>query len=109
VPNSGYSLMLRGRDHQHNFFAHASRLARHRQRALNVKFQMTSTNDVVKKRKAALASAKREIGIVNAVRFINQFTTGYGDYTRERDELFAGMTLDDIVSEIKRKRTQTQP
>jgi transposase-like protein len=38
----------------------------------------------------------REIGIVNTVRFINQFTTGYGDYTQERQELFAGMTLEDI-------------
>ena len=46
----------------------------------------------------------KEIGIVNTVRFINQFTTGYGDYTQERELLFADMTLDDIVSEIKRKR-----
>ena len=42
--------------------------------------------------------------IVNTVRFVNQFTTGYGDYTQEREQLFAGMTLDSIVSEIKRKR-----
>jgi hypothetical protein len=46
----------------------------------------------------------KEIGIVNTVRFINQFTTGYGDYTQERELLFADMTLDDIVSKIKRKR-----
>jgi hypothetical protein len=52
----------------------------------------------------ALKVLYREIGIVNTVRFINQFTTGYGDYTQERQELFAGMTLDDIVSAIKRKR-----
>jgi hypothetical protein len=52
----------------------------------------------------ALKVLCREIGIVNTVRFINQFTTGYGDYTQERQDLFAGMTLDDMVSEIKRKR-----
>ena len=52
----------------------------------------------------ALKVLYREIGIVNTVRFINQFTTGYGDYTQERQELFAGMTLDDMVSAIKRKR-----
>lgn len=46
----------------------------------------------------------KEIGIVNTVRFINQFTTGYGDYTQEREQLFAGMALDDMVFEIKRKR-----
>ena len=47
----------------------------------------------------------REIGIVNTMRFVNQFTIGYGDYTQEREDLFAGMPLDDIVSEIKRRRT----
>jgi hypothetical protein len=52
----------------------------------------------------ALKVLYKEIGIVNTVRFINQFTTGYGDYTQEREQLFADMTLDDIVSEIKRKR-----
>jgi hypothetical protein len=46
----------------------------------------------------------KEIGLVNTVRFINQFTTGYGNYTEEREQLFAGMTLDDIVSAIRQKR-----
>ncbi len=52
----------------------------------------------------ALKVLYKEIGIVNTVRFINQFTTGYGDYTQEREQLFADLTLDDVVSEIKRKR-----
>ena len=43
----------------------------------------------------------KEIGIVNTMRFVGQFTTGYGNYTEEREQLFAGMTLDDIVSQIK--------
>jgi len=45
----------------------------------------------------------KEIGITNTVRFINQYTTGYGNYTEERKALFADMTLDDIVTEIKQK------
>ena len=53
----------------------------------------------------ALKTLYKEIGIVDTVRFINQFTTGYGNYTQERQELFAGVTLDDIVSEIRRART----
>jgi hypothetical protein len=44
----------------------------------------------------------RELGSVDAVRFINQFTTGHGDYTSERDALFAGETLDQIVGDIKK-------
>ncbi|MFH1086557.1 MAG: hypothetical protein V1772_12455 [Chloroflexota bacterium] len=46
----------------------------------------------------------RELGIVNTVRFIGQFTVGFGNYTQERDELYAGLTLDDLVAEIKRRR-----
>ncbi len=46
----------------------------------------------------------REIGIVDTLRFINQYTAGCGDYTAQREELFVGMTLDNIVSEIKKGR-----
>jgi len=51
----------------------------------------------------------KEIGLVNTVRFINQFSAGYGNYTAERDELFAGMTLDDMISSIKRNRASPGP
>jgi len=51
----------------------------------------------------------REIGIVDTVRFINQYTAGYGDYTAQREELFAGMALDSIVSEIKEGRKRGRP
>jgi len=46
----------------------------------------------------------REIGVVNTVRFINQFTIGYGNYTAEREQLIGNLTVDEIVAEIKRKR-----
>jgi hypothetical protein len=49
----------------------------------------------------------KEIGIVNTVRFISQFTTGYGDYTQERSQLFADMTLKDWVAEINRMQKDT--
>jgi len=50
----------------------------------------------------------QELGPANTVRFVNQFTVGYGNYTEERQQLFAGMTLDDIVSEIKRGKERTE-
>jgi hypothetical protein len=52
----------------------------------------------------ALKVLYREIGIVNTVRFVNQFTTGYGNYSEERKQLFKEKTLDDIVNEIKHRR-----
>ena len=55
--------------------------------------------------KEALKILYKEMGIVDTVRFINQFTTGYGDYTQEREQLFKGMTLDNIISEVKKKQT----
>ena len=53
----------------------------------------------------------REIGLVDTIRFVGQFTVGYGDYTAERDELFGKMTLDDMIAEIKLRqgRASTQP
>lgn len=46
----------------------------------------------------------REIGLANTVRFINQFAAGKGNYTEDRKDTFAGMTMEDIVSEIRRRR-----
>ena len=45
-----------------------------------------------------------QIGVVDTFRFVNQFTTGHGDYTAERDAMFGHLTLDDIVSAIEKKR-----
>ena len=54
----------------------------------------------------ALAVLIKEIGVVNTVRFLNQFATGYGDYTAERDALFADLTLDELLAAIKQRPSQ---
>ncbi len=46
----------------------------------------------------------KELGVVDAVRFLKQFTQGYGDYTQERETLFANKSLDDVVREIEKRR-----
>jgi hypothetical protein len=43
----------------------------------------------------------REMGAADAARFISQFTTGYGDYTKERRELFKGLTIEEVVREVR--------
>ncbi len=58
--------------------------------------------------KEALEVLSKEIGIANTIRFINQFTMGYGDYTQERERIFEDMTLDEIVNEIKKVRIQSE-
>lgn len=54
----------------------------------------------------ALAVLMKEIGVVNTVRFLNQFTMGYGDYTAERDTLFADLTLDELLTAVKQRPSQ---
>jgi len=46
----------------------------------------------------------REIGPVNTARFLNQFTTGFGNYTQERDSLFDHLTVSEIAAQIQRER-----
>ena len=58
--------------------------------------------------KEALEVLSKEIGIANTIRFINQFTMGYGDYTQEREQIFKDMTLDEILNEIKKVRNQSK-
>ena len=42
----------------------------------------------------------KELGVVDAVRFLRQFSQGYGNYTQERENLFADKSLEDIIDEI---------
>ena len=65
---------------------------------------LTETRPLADITREAIHVLNKEVGIVNTLRFINQFTTGYGDYTQEREELFADLTLDDMVTEIKKSR-----
>ncbi len=44
----------------------------------------------------------REIGVVNTARFIQQFSSGYGNYTAERDQMIGDLSVDEIVAEIQR-------
>lgn len=46
----------------------------------------------------------REMGAADAARFIGQFTTGYGDYTEERKELFKDLTLEEAVDQIRSEK-----
>jgi len=57
----------------------------------------------------AIRVLSEQIGLVDTFRFINQFTTGCGNYTEERDALFGHLTLDDIVAAIAKKRSSQMP
>jgi hypothetical protein len=46
----------------------------------------------------AIHILSREMGVANTMRFLGQFATGSGNYTEEREALFGGLTLDEILS-----------
>lgn len=48
----------------------------------------------------------REMGVVDALRFLSQFSSGSGNYTKERQQWLDDLTLEQITSEIKAKRKQ---
>ena len=39
---------------------------------------------------------------VGATYFIRQFKTGYGDYTAERGKLHEGLTLEEIIANVRK-------
>lgn len=49
----------------------------------------------------AIELLSKKIGIANTVRFLNQFSTGYGNYTEERESLFKDLTLDEILKRMQ--------
>ena len=52
----------------------------------------------------ALRLLIQELGAVNTMRFLNQFTTGYGEYTEEKERRFGTMTVDAMVQAIRAQK-----
>lgn len=46
----------------------------------------------------------KELGYSGATKFILLYETGEGDYTKERKELFKGITIEEIIKEIKESK-----
>jgi hypothetical protein len=59
-------------------------------------------------RKAGLVAISKELGPLGLVRFLQQFETGSGDYTKERSQWLGKMDIKDIVTEIKRRRINAE-
>jgi hypothetical protein len=46
----------------------------------------------------------REMGLVDALRFLSQMRPGSGDYTKERGQWLNGLSLEQITSALKSKK-----
>jgi len=69
---------------------------------------ITEMRPLVEVNQQAIHLLYKELGVVDAVRFLKQFTQDYGNYTQEREPLFADKSLDDIVNEIEKRRKRAK-
>lgn len=69
---------------------------------------ITDLRPLIEVNQQAIHLLYKELGVVDAVRFLKQFTQGYGNYTQEREDIFANQSLEDIVSEIEKRRKTAQ-
>ncbi len=57
-------------------------------------------------RKRGFKALVDALGCVDAVRFLQQYDPGDGDYTKERHQWLSQLTLDDFRAYVQRKRQQ---
>jgi hypothetical protein len=65
---------------------------------------ITNIRPLVEINQQAIQLLYKQLGVVDTVRFLKQFTSGYGNYTQEREILFGQKSLDEIVTEIEKRR-----
>jgi hypothetical protein len=58
--------------------------------------------------KLGITALTKELGAAGAAYFLRQFDTGNGDYTAERDKLLDGITLDEIIENVRKLDAQQQ-
>lgn len=63
--------------------------------------QMMSLEQI---RIAGMEALARELGIVGMVRFMQQFETGHGDYSKDRHKWLDNQDMDAVVKRIQEKR-----
>ncbi|MBK9054489.1 MAG: hypothetical protein IPL78_27335 [Chloroflexi bacterium] len=50
----------------------------------------------------------QKLRLVDTIRFLQMFETGYGDYTQERHQWLDGQRVDEIAKQIRQKQTMKQ-
>jgi len=60
--------------------------------------QAMSLNEI---RKNGIDVLTEKLGTVGMIRFMQQDETGYGDYTKEREELLGNPSIEELAKNIK--------
>lgn len=65
----------------------------------------TTTATLEEIRRAGVEALRRELGVVGMVRFLQQFETGRGDYTEERQSFVGKHDVRSLAEEIQREQS----
>lgn len=57
---------------------------------------------------AGMEALARELGMVGMMRFLQQFETGYGDYSKDRHQWLDNQDMDTVLKRIREKREANQ-
>ena len=63
----------------------------------------TQTKPVFEINRRATHILFKEMGVVDTIRFLNQFSVGQGDYTKDRNNWLNEISMDDAIAQIKAK------
>ncbi len=50
----------------------------------------------------------KEMGVVETIRFLNQFSVGQGDYTKDRRKWLDKITMEDAIAQMKSGKKNTR-
>jgi hypothetical protein len=65
---------------------------------------MTQTRPLAEITNRATGILYKELGVVDTIRFMNQFSAGQGNYTTDRDAWLGDISLDQAISEIQQNK-----
>ncbi|MBC7320715.1 hypothetical protein H5T89_08715 [bacterium] len=57
-------------------------------------------------RKLGIEAIAKELGPVGMIRFLQQYETGYGNYTKERESLLRDEDIKSVIEKIKELRKE---
>ena len=64
----------------------------------------TQTKPVSEINRRATHILFKEMGVVDTIRFLNQFSVGQGNYTKDRDNWLGDISMNDAIAHIKAKK-----
>jgi len=70
---------------------------------------MSNSMSLYQIRREGWQALTERLGPAGAIRFMMQYDTGYGDYTEERRDLFADLTIDDAIEALNKQAQSETP